>query len=347
MDTFAGEVVDLFCGIGGLSHGFKRAGFRVVAGYDTDRRCRFGFESNNDASFYARDVQTLVASELKRHFSGSRPNVLAGCAPCQPFSTYSSRKDEDPRWTLVHHFSRLAAEVKTDFVTMENVPSLLRYRNGYVFQEFIQTLRNAGYDARWSIVKCESFGIPQRRRRLVVVASRNGCASEIAPEFLTVRTVRDAIGHLPPINAGNAHKDDKLHAAAGLSELNMMRIQYSRPGGSWNDWPESLRARCHQKKTGKTYAGVYGRMAWDQPAPTITTQCYGFGNGRFGHPVQNRAISLREAAILQSFPSNYSFIPDNEIPSFSELGRWIGNAVPVTLGEQVGRLFVNLIGSSH
>ena len=345
MENYAGEVVDLFCGIGGLSHGFKRAGFRVIAGYDTDDRCRFGFESNNDASFYARDVRTLSASEVKRHFSGARPSVLAGCAPCQPFSTYNLRKDEDPQWTLVRHFGRLASEVKTDFVTMENVPSLLKYRNGSVFQEFTQTLIRSGYDVRWSTVKCEEFGIPQKRRRLVVVASRIGRAGEIIPASSLVSTVRDAIGHLPPIKAGKAHEGDRLHAAAGLSELNMLRIRLSRPGGSWKDWPRRLRAECHRKETGSTFSGVYGRMEWDQPAPTITTQCYGFGNGRFGHPLQNRAISLREAAILQSFPSDYAFLPKDGVLYFAELGRWIGNAVPVTLGEEVGRLFIALTRS--
>jgi len=336
-----GEVVDLFCGIGALSHGLKLAGLKIVAGYDMDARCRHAFEKNNDAVFFSRDVGKLTAKEIRNHFSGTVPSVLAGCAPCQPFSTYKQRYDEDPRWNLVTKFAKLAIEIKPDFVTMENVPALLNYKNGRVFNRFCNHLSNAGYQLDWTIAKCEEFGVPQKRRRLVVVAAKSGTLRPLTPTHKTVLTVRAAIGNLPKLAAGEVDPIDPLHAASSLSKINLLRIKASKPGGTWRDWPEELIAACHRRPTGKTYSGVYARMSWDEPSPTMTTQCYGYGNGRFGHPEQNRAISLREAAILQSFPESYSFLSPIEKVSFTEVGRWIGNAVPVKLAEAIGRAITN------
>lgn len=343
-----GEVVDLFCGAGALSHGLRRAGLTIRAGYDTDRRCAYAFQTNNDADFYARDVAKLTADEVKSHYTGNGYSVLAGCAPCQPFSTYKQRYDEDPRWDLVQSFAKLAAGVQADFVTMENVPSLLKYKDGAIFQGFKKTLERAGYSVTWTIAKCEEFGVPQKRRRLVVLASRVGGVSPLEPTVEKPSTVSDAIRGLPPIQAGEAHECDPLHTSASLSEINLQRVRASRPGGTWKEWPLHLRAKCHQKETGQTYPGVYARMSWDQPSPTMTTQCFGFGNGRFGHPEQDRAISLREAALLQTFPRNYRFLPPGEKISFTEVGRWIGNAVPVALAEAVGRsIIASGLGGHH
>lgn len=337
-----GEVVDLFCGVGALSHGLLKAGLEIKAGYDTDARCKFAYESNNKAGFHTRDVSKLTASEIKAHFTGERPSVLAGCAPCQPFSTYKQRYDEDPQWGLVKKFARLAVQVEPDYVTMENVPALERYKDGRVFGEFVSILREAGYSVEWTIAKCEEFGVPQRRRRLVLIAARHRQASALKVGRTAAVTVQEAIGNLPKLSAGETDPNDKLHVASSLSDLNIQRIKASKPGGTWRDWPEELRAACHRRSSGKTYPGVYARMTWDAPSPTMTTQCYGYGNGRFGHPDQDRAISLREAAILQSFPRGYKFLPETETPSMKEVGRWIGNAVPVKLGEAIGRQIVQL-----
>jgi DNA (cytosine-5)-methyltransferase 1 len=150
-------------------------------------------------------------------------------------------------------------------------------------------------------------------------------------------TVREAIGHLPALNAGDTYEGDAMHRACKLSPLNVRRIRASQPGGNWRDWPTGLVAACHRQESGQTYPSVYGRMEWDRPSPTITTQFFGFGNGRFGHPEQDRAITLREGAILQSFPEDYEFAPEDQATSFATLGRLIGNAVPVRLGEAIGR----------
>ena len=337
----AGEVVDLFCGIGGLSYGLKLAGFDIKAGYDVDRRCKYAYESNNDASFLEADVANLSANEVKKHYSGKLPSILAGCAPCQPFSTYKRRYGEDPRWNLVDKFAKLAVQVHPDYITMENVPSLIKYKKGTIFSSFVNKLKDAGYNVFWTVAKCEEYGVPQKRRRLVLIASLKKHIDSLIPKTKACKTVRNAIGSLPPLDAGKCSSDDPLHVAAGLSNTNMQRIRSSKPGGTWRDWPKDLRAKCHQKNTGKSYTGVYARMSWDEPSPTITTQCYGFGNGRFGHPSQDRAISLREAAILQSFPSDYKFLPIGAKPSITEIGRWIGNAVPVALAEAIGKTIIN------
>jgi DNA (cytosine-5)-methyltransferase 1 len=339
---FKGEVVDLFCGVGALSHGLKLSGFKIVAGYDVDDRCKYAFEKNNSARFLARDVGKLTPEEIKAHYSGKRTTVLAGCAPCQPFSSYKQRYDEDPKWNLVTKFATLAVAVQPDFITMENVPALLKYKDGKVFKNFCKILREGNYVVEWSVERCEKYGVPQRRRRLVVLAAKSHDMSKIKAEANALTSVRKAIGKLPPVEAGAIHPADALHTASGLTPINLRRIKASKPGGTWRDWPASLRADCHRKPSGKTYPGVYARMTWDDLSPTLTTQCYGFGNGRFGHPEQHRALTLREAAILQSFPDDYEFLPPGEKPSFTEVGRWIGNAVPVKLAQAIG----NAIASS-
>jgi DNA (cytosine-5)-methyltransferase 1 len=341
------EVVDLFCGVGALSHGLKLAGCDIIAGYDVDRRCKFAFEENNGGRFYTRDVSKLLASEVAAHFSGHTPSILAGCAPCQPFSTYKHRYAEDPQWSLVNKFAELAAEILPDYVTMENVPALLKYKDGAVFTRFCSILESVGYSVRHGIARCERFGVPQKRRRLVVLAARGHSLSPLPDGDNGYISVREAIASLPAIAAGESCAQDPLHVSSSLSEINLRRIRQSKPGGTWRDWPEALRAECHKRPTGKTYPGVYARMEWDKPAPTMTTQCFGYGNGRFGHPDQDRAISLREAAILQSFPALYQFLPAGENVSMKEVGRWIGNAVPVGLAQAIGRHIILDVGASR
>ena len=335
-ETFIGEVVDLFCGIGGISHGFRRSGFDIRAGYDVDISCRYGFEGNNSAPFMFSDIGTLKADEITARYSGSLPTVLVGCAPCQPFSTYRKGKCDD-RWSLLAKFAKLATQVNADFVTMENVPGLINYRGGTVFENFIETLSEVYPFITHEIVNCADYGVPQNRRRLVVIASHTNEIQLCENDKTVSKSVLEAIQGLPVISAGEVDSKDPLHRASGLSELNLRRIQHSKPGGSWRDWPEELVAECHKNKKGKGYRSVYGRMDWNGLAPTMTTQCYGYGNGRFGHPEQDRAITLREAAIFQSFPLSYNFFPKDTFPGYQTVGRWIGNAVPVALAEAIAR----------
>jgi len=329
------DCVDLFCGLGGLTHGLIRGGIDVRAGVDVDGQCQYPYEKNNRSRFIQKDVSELSGDDLIAMCRKPSLKLLAGCAPCQPFSTYSrkSRKlKQDMKWGLVSEFGRLIEEMEPDFVTMENVPQLADHS---VFEDFEDSI--AGYHSCSSVVDCSEYGVPQSRKRLVLLASRHGPIELKLPEYCgwEKQTVRDAISHLKPIKAGCSDTKDSIHTASSLSELNMQRIKSSKPGGTWRDWDKSLISKCHRKKSGQTFPSVYGRMEWDKPSPTITTQCFGYGNGRFGHPKQNRAISLREAAILQTFPENYSFTAPGEQPVFSVMGRLIGNAVPVRLGEVI------------
>lgn len=335
--------VDLFCGAGGLTHGLISEGVRVVAGVDVDEACRHPFEVNNAAHFINEDVRRLAPNRLNELFGDAEIRVLAGCAPCQPFSTYAQRYDVvgSPRWGLLYQFGRLIKATRPDLVAMENVPSVAKHA---VFDDFVESLQKSGYHVHQGVVDCSLYGLPQNRRRMVLLASRLGPIDLVAPTHGHPTTVCAAIGRLASITQGGAHPKDVLHAACKLSDLNLERIRASRPGGTWRDWPKHLVADCHLRETGHSYSGVYGRMAWDEPAPTLTTQFYGFGNGRFGHPEQDRAISLREGAILQGFPKTYSFIPNGAPVHFKALGRMIGNAVPVTLGEVIGRSIAAHLG---
>jgi DNA (cytosine-5)-methyltransferase 1 len=218
---------------------------------------------------------------------------------------------------------------------MENVPRLAEQK---IFANFIVALRKADYEVWAQVVRSADYGVPQQRERLVLLASRLGPIQLIPPTHAgSHRTVRQAISKLPPLGAGEEHPGDSLHQTAGLAPVNLRRIKASRPGGTWRDWKFALVAACHRKRSGKTYPSVYGRMRWDEPAPTVTTQFFGFGNGRFGHPEQDRAISLREGAIIQSFPKKYRFTKPGQPIHFTTIGRLIGNAVPVKLAEAIGR----------
>jgi DNA (cytosine-5)-methyltransferase 1 len=331
-------VIDLFCGAGGLSHGFLQEGFPILAGYDIDEACRYPFETNNRAPFFATDVAKLKGAELRKLYPRQQPSILVGCAPCQPFSTYNQGND-DPKWRLLQSFARIIEEARPDVVSMENVPALTRFDKGRTFASFERRLVKAGYQVWWDVVDAQAYGVPQTRRRLVLLGSRLGPIELIPPEFAPkdYKTVKHAISDLPRLKAGAYNRKDPMHRASGMSELNLQRIKASKPGGTWRDWDGDLVTECHTKGTGRGYVSVYGRMAWGEPSPTLTTQFYGFGNGRFGHPTQDRALSLREGAIIQTFPPDYAFVEPGAPVSFKTIGRLIGNAVPVALGRAVAK----------
>lgn len=335
-------VIDLFCGIGGLTHGFIKEGLNVVAGIDIDDSCKYAFEINNKSKFISKSISNVSSNEIDDLFGTAKIKILVGCAPCQPFSSYTFKdpdKKDNEKWKLLYEFKRLIIESKPDIVSMENVPQLINFKKEPVFDDFVKALKEEGYYVHYEIVSCTEYGIPQNRKRLVLIASRLGTIGLIPKTHSKDKfvTVMDAIGELPPINDGEFHPNDKLHFARKLSPLNKLRIKATPYGGGWNDWPEELKLDCHKKDSGKSYSSVYGRMKWEEPSPTITTHCIGFGNGRFGHPEQDRGISLREAAILQSFPKNYSFFDESEEFSVVKVARQIGNSVPVKLGKIIAK----------
>jgi DNA (cytosine-5)-methyltransferase 1 len=333
------SVIDLFCGIGGLTHGFRQERFHVAAGIDIDASCKFAYEQNNQAPFIAKSVEDLSGEELLALYPEKSMRILVGCAPCQPFSMYTQNKTSDDKWKLLNAFARLIAETNPSVVSMENVPNLLQHKKYPIFQEFLAALEACDYHVSYQLVYCPDYGIPQQRTRLVLLASKVVPIHLLPPTHLPDKyaTVRGTIAHLPAIQDGERYAADPLHYTSSLSVLNKKRIRASKPGGTWKDWDANLVVDCHKKDTGKNYGSVYGRMEWDKPAPTMTTQFYGYGNGRFGHPEQDRAISPREAALFQTFPENYQFLPPNAQMPLRVLGQHIGNAVPVRLGRVIAR----------
>lgn len=342
-------VIDLFCGIGGLSYGLQSSGMKVRAGFDLDSSCKYAFEANNDAPFIDQDVSKVTGEQLSDIYGDCEVKVLAGCAPCQPFSSYAFKNKQKDRtkYSLLYEFSRLISEVNPDVITMENVLQILSFKEQPVLEDFISKLKKLGYSVSVNKVYCPDYGIPQTRKRLVLLASKLGDIALIKPthspkDYVTVRSV---IASLKPIKSGEQDENDPLHVARTLSPVNLKRIELTPYGGGWKDWPDELKLECHKRPSGRSFGSVYGRMVWDQPAPTMTTLCTGLGNGRFGHPVQNRAISVREAALFQTFPISYEFFkPDQEI-SVTALSRQIGNAVPPRLGYVIGKSIIEHIES--
>lgn len=331
--------VDLFCGVGGLTHGLLKSGIQVRAGIDLDTSCKYAYEANNKAKFIGADISKITGEQIKEYWKDGEVKVLVGCAPCQPFSTHANKikdKEQGNKWNLLNEFVRLVIETSPDIISMENVTNL---SNKQVFRNFVSQLEKFGYKVKYQNVYCPDYGIPQKRRRLVLLASQYGQIDIIPPTHKKekYKTVRDAIAHLEPVESGEKSKNDILHFTTKLTDINLKRIKSSVPNGTWVDWEESLWLECHKKESGKTYKAVYGRMSWDEPSPTITTQFYNYGTGRFGHPEQDRALTIREASILQSFPAKYKFVEKNKEPLLTQIGTHIGNAVPVGLGFAIGK----------
>lgn len=332
------KVIDLFCGIGGLTHGFIKEGFTVVAGIDNDPTCRYGYEANNASEFVEKDIMKVTAEDLSHYYGKDRGlKILVGCAPCQPYSKLNLKKPGKNEFKPLEKFAELIVKIKPEIVSMENVKDLIKYP---IFKQFKTTLEENGYKVSHQIVNTSDYGVPQNRKRLVLLASRLGEITLIDKTHVKNKIkVKDIFKGLEPIEDGEASKKDPLHRARKLSPLNKRRIMATPPdGGSTHSWNEELKLACHKKPSGKTYSGtVYGRMSWNKPAPTMTTQCIGLGNGRFGHPEQHRAISLREAALIQTFPKSYKFVEDENKIIINDVARFIGNAVPVKLGQVIAK----------
>lgn len=336
------NAVDLFCGVGGLTCGVQQAGINVIAGYDIDPRSQFAYEFNNNARFILKDIKKIDSKEITNLFPDDTDiKVLMGCAPCQPFSTYSHKYKNNEntlqKMDLLDYFGQQVQYVQPDIVSMENVPQMV---NEKVFDKFIQILNDNNYLIDYKVVFAPDYGVPQKRKRLLLLASKLGEIKLIPAQFNkdNYPTLRDTIGNLPKLKAGDTDLNDPLHRSRNLSELNMKRIKQSKPGGTWRDWDEELLLEAYKKKSGASFGSVYGRLEWDKPANTITTQFPGIGNGRFGHPDQDRALSLREGAMLQTFPRDYLFTQPELGGKYpiSQVALQIGNAVPPKLGEVIG-----------
>jgi DNA (cytosine-5)-methyltransferase 1 len=345
--------VDLFCGAGGLTYGLEQAGINVKSGIDIDADSRYPYEQNTDADFTTAKVEPLAQNpeRVARLYPwDSDLTVLGACAPCQPYSTMghsrSGGTEDHDKWGLLDAVREIVEYVEPDIVVTENV---LQVRNDDVYLGFEERLEELGYTINPDENKnvyCPEYGIPQKRKRWLMIASRDGQIKLPEPTYTDESeypTVREAIGHLPELQAGENHPEYELHRARSLSETNLERIRNMEPGGDWTLWEERglehLLANCHKKDSGRSYKAPYSRMRPDEPAPTITTQFYNYGSGRFGHydTEQDRALSILEGAVLQTFPEDYEFYDDWDDVGIKNLGRLIGNAVPPRLGEVVGQ----------
>jgi DNA (cytosine-5)-methyltransferase 1 len=287
-------------------------------------------------------------------------NVLAACAPCQPYSTMGHSKtkstSDHDKWGLLDDLRKIVEYVEPGVVVTENV---LQVRKDEVYGDFVSTLEELGYvinDDDNKNVYCPEYGIPQNRKRWVLIASRHGKIELPKPLYADESeypTVKETIGHLPPIKAGEVHENHELHRSQVLSEKNLERIRHMEPGGDWRLWEEEelehLLADCHKRDSGRSYKAPYSRMRPDEVAPTITTQFYNYGSGRFGHydTSQDRALSILEGALLQTFPEDYAFFEDLEDVGVKNLGRLIGNAVPPKLAEILGEAIVEHVAPNQ
>ncbi|MDT4956126.1 MAG: (cytosine-5)-methyltransferase 1 [Acidobacteriota bacterium] len=339
--------IDFFCGAGGLTRGLLNAGVDVILGIDADEDCRQTYETNNHTSqFLLADIRTLRVEVIANRIADIDPEDLlfAACAPCQPFAQLNRNYTKDEAARLLNKFARFVREFQPRQVFVENVPGLARVRGSSTHRRFRKMLNELGYEYWEGVLDAKAYGVPQTRRRFVMIAIR-GVEPTIPPPthgpgLLPYETVERAIREYPPIEAGEIHPDVPNHRAAVLKPINLERIRHTpHDGGDRTAWPEHLWLQCH----GNGYTGhtdSYGRMRWQHPAPTLTCKCHSLSNGRYGHPEQDRAISLREAASLQSFNDTFIFHAHTQ----GHLASQIGNAVPVRLAEAVGRHIRNLVG---
>ena len=343
------KVFDFFSGCGGTSSGLRAAGMEIVLGLDNDPDAGQTFRSNfPEADFLGVDIRQLPTRYLDRFVASTseHPLLFSACAPCQPFSklTRDGVNSGDKRFGLLGRVLSFVKRHRPEFVLVENVPGLRKssLRQG-AFVLFVRTLRNLGYETEHRIVRCQDYGVPQRRARLMLLASRIGRVAFPVPTHGPRRrtsaysNVRDWIGELPSLAAGETHAAIPNHRAAGLSKLNLKRISATPPGGDLRDLPTELVPDCHRSGF-SGYTDVYGRLRWDTPAPALTTRCISYSNGRFGHPDQDRALSVREAACLQTFPAEFVFLGN-----LNSQARQVGNAVPTLLAQRFGERILEYV----
>lgn len=328
---------DLFCGSGSVSAALKAAGFKLAFAVDNDASAKATYELNHrGVKFFDEDIRAVDLSAATVALKGQSLSVLAVCAPCQPFSSQNRKRDpEDDRAPLVLETLRFAAALDPETIWVENVPGIVRSGAKQSLREGLQSL---GYRFGEPLrLSATDLGVPQRRVRSIFVASKNDA---VLARMDTLRndfggapppTVRDAFQGLSEVECGQTSESDPLHKARQHAAQTIERLKaIPKNGGSRSSLPVELQLACHRGLDSSSFPDVYGRMAWDEPAPTLTTGCTDVTRGRFAHPEQDRAITLREAARLQTFPDEYKF--DG---SMTEISRLIGNAVPYEMGTRI------------
>jgi DNA (cytosine-5)-methyltransferase 1 len=345
-------IIDLFSGCGGISQGFKNMGYTVLAAIENDEIVATTYKNNHpDVKLYVKDIRKINARGVIKDFGllQNELTVLSICAPCQPFSRVQRSNKKDDRTQLILASIPFVKALRPKYILVENVPGLAKGKNLKILNSFIKALIKLQYTISGPVIlDAVNYGVPQFRKRLFLMASNNG--RELAfpksthyPPGKTVKTnltpwltVRDVFKNLQILNSGEKSAVDKLHCSRNHSEINLERLKYiPKNGGSRSSLPRKLQLRCHTNKKG--YNDVYGRMTLDKPANTLTGGCTNFTKGRFAHPIEDRAITPREAARLQTFPDNYVFLG-----SIDKISNQIGNAVPVRLAEIFANYFYEI-----
>lgn len=341
------KAVDFFCSGGGMSYGLKQAGIQVLAGIDFDETCEDTYKSNiSGAEFIHEDVSKLQVEELENRLSLKRYDdnlLLIGCSPCQFWSIINTSKEKSEKSKdLLKEFRRFVEYFMPGFVVVENVPGVLRRKTESGLEDFIEWLKTNGYNVHFDVHEVSNYGVPQHRRRFTLIANRV-TEEELEPVRHNGRklTVRDVLGEhngFPKVQPGHKDNTNFLHTVAGLKEINIQRLALTKKdGGDRTIYSDTdLAPECH-KNDNVNFKDSYGRMWWDRPSPTITTKFFSISNGRFAHPEEDRAISLREGATLQSFPKSYIF----KTTSTANTARMIGNAVPPKYAEAIGRAIMS------
>ncbi|WP_230532194.1 DNA cytosine methyltransferase [Microvirga roseola] len=337
------RVYDFFSGCGGTSAGLQNAGMVPIVALDMDGEALETFRLNfPDAHAIKSDIRTVLTRDLEPYFERQRtvPILFSACAPCQPFSKQNRQKKEaDARISLLTELTRFLERFRPELLFVENVPGLQEFSEDEdgPLHDLVTVLDRLGYWHTARVILAQDYGVPQNRRRLVLVASAFGPIDlpeqTHGPGRAPYRTVWDAIGHLPHLEAGESDTSVPNHYACKLSPLNLERIRAVGEGGGRLAWDERLQLDCH--RTVKGYSDVYGRMSWGKPSPALTTRCISLSNGRFGHPEQDRAISIREAACIQTFPKDFIFVG-----TVNGMARQIGNAVPPDLATSIGKALI-------
>jgi DNA-methyltransferase (dcm) len=343
------KAIDFFCGGGGMTYGLRQAGINVIAGVDFDLDAKETYEFNNESIFIHADIETLPSDFFECNYDIKKNDnflVLVGCSPCQYYSIINTNKKKSSKSKdLLKSFIRFIEYYNPGFVLVENVPGIITNKTS-VLPYFLNKLNELGYiDIKYKVVEMCKYGVPQSRKRFSLMATRiPGINMQLPEEDNEIAVLKDFLGEkngFPSIPAGHKDFTDFNHTAAGLSPISMKRIMKTgQDGGSRLDWAndQELQLHCFMGKD-NIFKDTFGRMWWNKPASTITTKFFSLSNGRFGHPTENRAISLREGATLQTFPKSYVF----KTTSIAASAKLIGNAVPCEYARRLGKNIIETL----